>query len=80
VDSKRLRYALPFWPIADTCVTFVLVRLYHQMPYSFDRSSATAAAVIAAVLSATLIPVAPSGVPVLAASGAALLGLRGGSS
>jgi predicted branched-subunit amino acid permease len=41
---------------------------------------ATAAAVIAAVLTAALVPVAPPGVPVLAASGAALLGLRGGSS
>ena len=41
---------------------------------------ATAAAVIAAVLAAALVPVAPPGVPVLAASGAALLGLRGGSS
>jgi predicted branched-subunit amino acid permease len=41
---------------------------------------ATAAVVIAAVLSAVLVPVAPPGVPVLAASGAALLGLRGGSS
>ena len=41
---------------------------------------ATAAAVIAAVLAAALVPVAPPGVPVLAASGAALLGLKGGSS
>jgi predicted branched-subunit amino acid permease len=41
---------------------------------------ATAAAVITAVLAAALVPVAPPGVPVLAASGAALLGLRGGSS
>jgi predicted branched-subunit amino acid permease len=41
---------------------------------------ATAAAAIAAVLAAVLVPVAPPGIPVLAASGAALLGLRGGSS
>src|SRR5918911_2834154 len=41
---------------------------------------AIAAAAIAAVLSAALIPIAPPGVPVLAASGAALLGLKGGSS
>jgi predicted branched-subunit amino acid permease len=41
---------------------------------------AVAATAIAAVLAATLIPAAPPGVPVLAASGAALLGLRGGSS
>jgi predicted branched-subunit amino acid permease len=41
---------------------------------------ATAAAAIAAVLAAALVPVAPPGIPVLAASGAALLGLRGGSS
>jgi predicted branched-subunit amino acid permease len=39
---------------------------------------AIAAAVIAAVLAA-LVPIAPPGVPVLAASGAALLGLKGGS-
>jgi len=41
---------------------------------------AIAATAIAAVLAAVLIPIAPPGVPVLAASGAALLGLRGGSS
>ena len=41
---------------------------------------AIAATAIAAVLSAALIPIAPPGVPVLAASGAALLGLKGGSS
>src|ERR671910_1734150 len=41
---------------------------------------ATAAAVIAAVLAAALVPGAPPGVPVLAARGAALLGLRGESS
>jgi predicted branched-subunit amino acid permease len=41
---------------------------------------AIAATSIAAVLSAALIPIAPPGVPVLAASGAALLGLKGGSS
>jgi predicted branched-subunit amino acid permease len=35
---------------------------------------------IAAVLAAALIPIAPPGVPVLAASGAALLGFKGGSS
>src|SRR5215210_3414537 len=35
---------------------------------------------IAAVLTATLVPMAPPGVPVLAACGAALLGLKGGSS
>jgi predicted branched-subunit amino acid permease len=41
---------------------------------------AIAATAIAAVLAAVLIPIAPPGVPVLAASGAALLGLKGGSS
>jgi predicted branched-subunit amino acid permease len=41
---------------------------------------AIAAAAIAAVLAAALVPIAPPGVPVLAASGAALLGLKGGSS
>jgi predicted branched-subunit amino acid permease len=41
---------------------------------------AVAAAAVAAVLAAALVPIAPPGVPVLAASGAALLGLRGGSS
>jgi predicted branched-subunit amino acid permease len=41
---------------------------------------AVAATAIAAVLAAVLVPLAPPGVPVLAASGAALLGLRGGSS
>ena len=41
---------------------------------------AIAATAIAAVLSAALIPIAPPGVPVLAASGTALLGLKGGSS
>jgi hypothetical protein len=35
---------------------------------------AIAATVIAAVLAAVLVPIAPPGVPVLAASGAALLG------
>jgi predicted branched-subunit amino acid permease len=39
-----------------------------------------AATVIAAVLAAALVPIAPPGVPVLAASGAALLGLKGRSS
>jgi predicted branched-subunit amino acid permease len=41
---------------------------------------AIAAAAIAAVLSAARSPIAPPGEPVLAASGAALLGLKGGSS
>src|SRR5215211_201233 len=41
---------------------------------------AVAATAIAAVLAAALGPIAPPGVPVLAASGAALLGLKGGSS
>jgi predicted branched-subunit amino acid permease len=41
---------------------------------------AIAATAIAAVLAAVLVPIAPPGVPVLAASGAALLGLKGGSS
>ena len=41
---------------------------------------AIAATAIAAVLAAALVPIAPPGVPVLAASGAALLGLKGGSS
>ena len=41
---------------------------------------AIAATLIAAVLAAARVPIAPPGVPVLAASGAALLGLRGGSS
>jgi predicted branched-subunit amino acid permease len=39
-----------------------------------------AATAIAAALAATLVPIAPSGVPVLAACGAALLGLKGRSS
>lgn len=39
-----------------------------------------AAAAIAAVLTVSLVPIAPPGVPVLAASGAALLGLNGRSS
>ena len=39
-----------------------------------------AATAIAAALAAALVPFAPSGVPVLAACGAALLGLKGGSS
>ena len=39
-----------------------------------------AAIAIAAVLTAALVPIAPPGVPVLAACGAALLGLKGGSS
>ena len=41
---------------------------------------AVAATAIAAVLAAALIPIAPPGVPVLVASGAALFGLKGGSS
>ena len=41
---------------------------------------AIAATAIAAVLAVALVPIAPPGVPVLAASGAALLGLKGGSS
>jgi predicted branched-subunit amino acid permease len=41
---------------------------------------AIAATAIAAVLAAALVPIAPPGVPVLAASGAALLGLKGRSS
>jgi predicted branched-subunit amino acid permease len=41
---------------------------------------AIAATAIAAVLAVVLVPIAPPGVPVLAASGAALLGLKGGSS
>src|SRR5829696_3288101 len=41
---------------------------------------AIAATAIAAVLAAVLVPIAPPGVPVLAASGAALLGLKGGAS
>jgi predicted branched-subunit amino acid permease len=39
-----------------------------------------AATAIAAALAATLVPIAPPGVPVLAACGAALLGLKGRSS
>jgi predicted branched-subunit amino acid permease len=39
-----------------------------------------AATAIATVLAVALVPIAPPGVPVLAASGAALLGLKGGSS
>jgi predicted branched-subunit amino acid permease len=39
-----------------------------------------AAIAIAAALTAALVPNAPPGVPVLAACGAALLGLKGGSS
>src|SRR5918997_4074975 len=39
-----------------------------------------AATAIAAALAAALVPIAPPGVPVLAACGAALLGLKGGSS
>jgi hypothetical protein len=39
-----------------------------------------AAIAIAAALTAALVPIAPPGVPVLAACGAALLGLKGGSS
>ena len=57
---------------------FFLALLMRGLGSSGKR--ATAAAVIAAVLAAALVPVAPPGVPVLAASGAALLGLRGGSS
>jgi predicted branched-subunit amino acid permease len=41
---------------------------------------AIAATAVAAVLAAVLVPLAPPGVPVLAASGAALLGLKGGPS
>ena len=41
---------------------------------------AIAATVIAAILAAALVPIAPPGMPVLAASGAALLGLKGRSS
>jgi uncharacterized membrane protein YdjX (TVP38/TMEM64 family) len=41
---------------------------------------AIAATAIAAVLAAALVPIAPPGVSVLAASGAALFGLKGGSS
>src|SRR5215217_6373969 len=57
---------------------FFLALLFRGIGSSGKR--ATAAAVIAAVLAAALVPIAPPGVPVLAASGAALLGLRGGSS
>ena len=39
-----------------------------------------AATTIAAALAAALVPIAPPGVPVLAACGAALLGLKGRSS
>jgi predicted branched-subunit amino acid permease len=39
-----------------------------------------AATAIAAVLAAALVPIAPPGIPVLAACGAALLGLKGSSS
>jgi predicted branched-subunit amino acid permease len=61
-----------------TFPAFFLALLMRGLGSSGKR--ATAAAVIAAVLAAALVPVAPPGVPVLAASGAALLGLRGGSS
>ena len=57
---------------------FFLVLLMREMRTGGKR--AVAATAIAAVLAAALVPIAPPGVPVLAASGAALLGLKGGSS
>src|SRR5918995_2318606 len=33
-----LLYSLPFSPATDTCLAFAFVRLYHQMPYSFEGS------------------------------------------
>ena len=45
-----------------------------------EKKRMIAAIAIAAALTVALIPIAPPGVPVLAACGAALLGLKGGSS
>jgi hypothetical protein len=47
---------------------------------SSGRKRTIAATTIAAALAAALVPIAPPGVPVLAACGAALLGLKGSSS
>jgi hypothetical protein len=45
------------------------------MPYLKDRRGQQAAA-LAAVITLALIPLAPAGVPIVAASAACLLGLR----
>ena len=57
---------------------FFLALLMRELR-SGEKRTITAAA-IAAALAAALVPVAPPGVPVLAACGAALLGLKGRSS
>jgi predicted branched-subunit amino acid permease len=57
---------------------FFLALLIRGMESGGKR--AIAATAVAAVLAAVLVPIAPPGIPVLAASGAALLGLKGRSS
>ena len=57
---------------------FFLAVLMRELRSGGKRTIAAAA--IAAALSAVLVPIAPPGVPVLAACGAALLGLKGRSS
>jgi branched chain amino acid efflux pump len=57
---------------------FFLALLMRELGSGGKR--AIAATAIAAALAAALVPIAPPGVPVLAACGAALLGLRGRSS
>ena len=47
-------------------------------PIAFSVATFSVAAQLA--VAAAVVPIAPPGVPVLAASGAALLGMRGGSS
>jgi predicted branched-subunit amino acid permease len=57
---------------------FFLALLMRGLRSSGKRT--VAAAAVAAVLAVSLVPIAPPGVPVLAASGVALLGLKGRSS
>jgi predicted branched-subunit amino acid permease len=57
---------------------FFLALLIRELR-SGEKRTITAIA-LAAALTAALVPIAPPGVPVLAACGAALLGLKGGSS
>ena len=54
---------------------FAALFLALAMPYLRERKSREAAA-LAAVITLVLIPIAPAGLPIVAAAGACLLGLR----
>jgi predicted branched-subunit amino acid permease len=53
--------------------TFFLALLFNEL----KRPDAPRAAVVGALIAMALVPIAPPGVPILAASAAAFLGIRG---